>query len=149
VASQEGSTARLVDASSERLELRVSSPGTPPGRLAAQGVEVVLEAAGGPLHVGAVRYRAFAPQPGLHPGLGPHDPLVIEWERRGEAVRIELHGWKPGGGGYDHLPADAAEAGCRRLERVVVRPGRFRNPLRAPSARLTLDLRRLPAALPT
>ncbi len=149
VASQEGSTARLVDASSERLELLVSSPGTAPGRLAAQGVEVTLEAGGGPLHVGAVRYRAFAPQPGLHPGLGPHDPLVIEWERRGEAVRVELHGWKPGGGGYDVLPADAAEAGRRRLERVVVRPGRFRNPLRAPSARLTLDLRRLPAALPT
>jgi len=149
VASQEGATARLVDASSERLELLVSSPGTPPGRLAAQGVELALEAAGGPLHVGAVRYRAFAPQPGLHPGLGPHDPLVVEWERRGEAVRVELHGWKPGGGGYDHLPADAGEAGRRRLERVVVRPGRFRNPLRAPSARLTLDLRRLPAALPT
>jgi hypothetical protein len=32
---------------------------------------------------------------------------------------------------------------------VVVRPGRFRNPLRAPSSRLTLDLRRLQAALPT
>jgi uncharacterized protein (DUF2126 family) len=149
VASQEGATARLVDASSERIELLVTSPGTGPGRLSAQGVEVTLEAAGGPLHVGAVRYRAFAPQPGLHPGLGPHDPLVLEWERRGEAIRVELHGWKPGGGGYDVLPADAAEAALRRLERVVVRPGRFRNPLRAPSARLTLDLRRLPAALPT
>jgi uncharacterized protein (DUF2126 family) len=149
VASQEGRTARLVDASSERLELRVASPGTHPGRVAAQGVEVTLEAAGGPLHVGAVRYRAFAPQPGLHPGLGPHDPLVIEWERRGEALRVELHGWKPGGGGYELLPADADEAALRRRERVVVRPGRFRNPLRAPSARLTLDLRRLPTALPT
>jgi uncharacterized protein (DUF2126 family) len=149
VASQEGSTARLVDASSERLELLVTSPGTGPGRLSAQGVELTLEAAGGPLHVGAVRYRAFAPSPGLHPGLGPHDPLVLEWERRGEGVRIELHGWKPGGGGYDVLPADAAEAALRREERVVVRPGRFRTPLRAPSARLTLDLRRLKAALPT
>ncbi len=149
VASQEGRTARLVDASSDRLELLVSSPGTPPGRIAAQGVELALEAAGGPVHVGAVRYRAFAPRPGLHPGLGPHDPLVVEWERRGEAVRIELHGWKPGGGGYELLPADAAEAERRRLERVVVRPGRFRNPQRAPSARLTLDLRRLPAVLPT
>jgi len=149
VASQEGRTARLVDASSERLELLVSSPGTPPGRIAAQGVEVVLEAAGGPLHVGAVRYRAFAPSPGLHPGLGPHDPLVVEWERRGEAIRVELHGWKPGGGAYEGLPADGEEAARRRKERVVVRPGRFRTPLRAPSARLTLDLRRLPAVLPT
>jgi uncharacterized protein (DUF2126 family) len=149
VASQEGATARIVDSSSERVEIRVSSPGTAPGRVAAQGVEVSLEAAGGPLHVGAVRYRAFAPSPGLHPGLGPHDPLVVEWERRGEAVRIELHGWKPGGGAYPVLPADAAEAERRRRERVLVRPVRFRNPLRAPSARLTLDLRRLPAALPT
>jgi hypothetical protein len=33
--------------------------------------------------------------------------------------------------------------------RVVVRPGRFRTALRAPSSRLTLDLRRLQAALPT
>jgi uncharacterized protein (DUF2126 family) len=149
VASQEGRTARLVDASSERLELRVASPGTPPGRIAAQGVEVALEAAGGPSYVGAVRYRAFAPRPGLHPGLGPHDPLVIEWDRRGEALRIELHGWVPGGGAYAGLPADAAEAERRRRERVVVRPGRPRTFLRAPSARLTLDLRRLPAALPT
>jgi uncharacterized protein (DUF2126 family) len=149
VASQEGATARLVDASSERLELRVASPGAAPGRIAAQGVEVPLEAAGGLLHVGAVRYRAFAPRPGLHPGLGPHDPLVLEWERRGEALRVELHGWLPGGGAYDALPADAAEAERRRRERVVVRPGRPRTFLRAPSARLTLDLRRLPAALPT
>ncbi|MGA8890905.1 MAG: transglutaminase family protein, partial [Anaeromyxobacteraceae bacterium] len=120
VASQEGRTARLVDASSERIELLVSSPGTPPGRIAAQGVDVPLEAAGGPLHVGAVRYRAFAPSPGLHPGLGPHDPLVVEWERRGEALRVELHGWKPGGGAYEGLPADGEEAARRRRDRVVV-----------------------------
>ena len=149
VASQEEATARIVDSSSERIELLVNSPGTVPGRLAAQGVEVALETAGGALHVGAVRYRAFAPSPGLHPGLGPHDPLVVEWERRGEAIRVELHGWKPGGGSYETLPSDRAEAERRRRERVVVRPGRFRNPLRAPSSRLTLDLRRLQAALPT
>jgi uncharacterized protein (DUF2126 family) len=149
VASQEGSTARVVDSSSERVELRVRSPGEPPGRVAAQGIEVPLEAVGGPMHVGAVRYRAFAPHPGLHPGLGPHDPLVLEWERRGEALRVEIHGWKPGGGSYDGLPTDAAEAERRRRERVVVRPGRPRHAMRHPSPRLTLDLRRLPAALPT
>jgi uncharacterized protein (DUF2126 family) len=149
VASQERSTARTVDSSSERVELLVRSPGTHPGRIAAQGVEVPLEPAGGAAHVGAVRYRAFAPRPGLHPGLGPHDPLVLEWERRGEAVRVELHGWKPGGGGYPGIPADAEEAARRRRERVAIRPVRFRNPRRAPSGRLTVDLRRLPAALPT
>lgn len=149
VASQERSTARLVDASSERLELLVASPGSAPGRISAQGVEVPLEPAGGPDHVGAVRYRAFAPRPGLHPGLGPHDPLVLEWDRRGEAVRVELHGWRPGGGTYPALPADGAEARARRAERVLVRPTPIRTPTRAPSSRLTLDLRRIPAALPT
>jgi uncharacterized protein (DUF2126 family) len=149
VASQERSMARTVDSSSERVELLVRSPGTPPGRLAAQGVEVPLEPAGGADHVGAVRYRAFAPRPGLHPGLGPHDPLVLEWERRGEALRVELHGWRPGGGAYDGLPADAAEAARRRQERVLVRPARVRSPRRAPGGRLTVDLRRLPDALPT
>jgi len=149
VASQERASARTVDASSERVELRVTSPGQPPGQMAAQGVEVALEPGGGATHLAAVRYRAFAPRPGLHPGLGPHDPLVVEWERRGEAVRIELHGWRPGGGAYQALPADAEEAERRRRERVVVRPGRFRPTRRAPSGRLTLDLRRLTTALPT
>ena len=149
VASQERKTARTVDASSERVELRITSPGTPPGRLAAQGVEVPLEGAGGADWIGAVRYRAFAPSPGLHPGLGPHDPLVLEWERRGETVRVEIHGWIPGGGVYPGLPADDGEAERRRRERVAIRPGRFRGARRAPSGRLTLDLRRLPAALPT
>ena len=149
VASQERSMARIVDASSERVELLVTAPGQPPGRIAAQGIEVPLEPGGGATHLAAVRYRAFAPRPGLHPGLGPHDPLVLEWERRGEALRIELHGWKPGGGGYEGLPADPAEAELRRRERVVVRPGRSRPARRAPSGRLTLDLRRLPTVLPT
>lgn len=149
VASQELSTSRTVDSSAERIELRITSPGQAPGRLAAQGVEVSLELGSGATHVAAVRFRAFAPRPGLHPGLGPHDPLVLLWERRGQAVRIEIHGWKPGGGTYEALPADAAEAERRRRERVLVLPGRFRSARRAPSRRLTLDLRRLPTALPT
>jgi uncharacterized protein (DUF2126 family) len=149
VASQERATARTVDSSSERVELRVVSPGTPPGRVAAQGVEVPLEPGGGATHVAAVRYRAFVPHPGIHPGLGPHDPLVIEWERRGEAVRVELHGWRPAGGGYDKLPGDATEAERRRRERTIIRPGRFHVAKLAPSRLITLDLRRLPTALPT
>jgi len=149
VASQEREPVRTVDSSSERVELRVTSPGTPPGRIAAQGVELALEPAGGATHLAAVRYRAFVPHPGIHPGLGPHDPLVVEWERRGETVRVELHGWRPGGGAYDGLPADAAEAERRRRERVLVKPGRYHASRRSPSRLLTLDLRRLPVVLPT
>jgi len=147
VASQERRAARLVDASSSRLELRVEAGGDTPGRLSARGWEVPLTEVEGGLHLGAVRWRSFAPAPGLHPGLPPQDPLRLCWERGGEAREILLHGWRPGGGGYDGLPADAAEAARRRAERVQVRslpPPAVRPP--PPGPGLTLDLRRLPLA---
>ncbi|HTN50908.1 MAG TPA: transglutaminase family protein [Anaeromyxobacter sp.] len=146
VASQERAPARLVDASSERLEIAVTAPrGGGPGRVGVAGFELPLV----PLdrerrHVAAVRYRAFTPRPGLHPGLPPSDPLVVTWEAGGEGRSVELHGWIPGGGSYDGLPADAGEARQRRQGRVrVVRPVAA-PPRRASGARgVTLDLRRL------
>jgi uncharacterized protein (DUF2126 family) len=148
VASQERAPARLVDASSERVELRVTAPhGGHPGRVGAAGWEVPLVALeDGARHLAAVRFRAFTPRPGLHPTLPPTDPLVVTWERDGGCRAVELHGWIPGGGVYDGLPASAEEARRRRLERVRVRSGPPR-PLRpAPGARgVTLDLRRLAA----
>jgi uncharacterized protein (DUF2126 family) len=99
---------------------------------------------GGRRHVAAVRYRAFAPRPGLHPGLPVTDPVVLTWEREGHRTAIELHGWLPGGGVYPGLPADAGEARRRRRERVrVSEPGPL-SLLRPPTAPgVTLDLRRL------
>jgi uncharacterized protein (DUF2126 family) len=149
VASQERSGARLVDASSARIELRVDHPpGADPGRAGAAGLEVPLHPAGPGRHVAAVRWRQFTPRPGLHPGLPPTDPLVLAWERGGARRQLALHGWIPGGGVYDGLPRDAAEAARRRAERVVVTappfPLSLRRPLRAGG--VTLDLRRLPGA---
>jgi hypothetical protein len=121
-----------------------------PGRLGAAGFEVPLVALeDGYRHLAAVRYRAFTPRPGLHPGLPPTDPLVVTWERGGGFRAVELHGWIPGGGVYDGLPASAEEARRRRLERVRVLSGPPR-PLRpAPGGRgVTLDLRRLEALGP-
>jgi uncharacterized protein (DUF2126 family) len=152
VASQERAGARLFDPSTQRLqvELRVRS-GELRGRVSAGGWEVPLQRAGAQggqeVHVGAVRYRAWVPSPGLHPGLEPVDPLEVVWERGGETLAIALHGWIPGGGTYPGLPADAEEARRRRAERVVVRrgaapPGAKRAPARG-DASLTLDLRRL------
>jgi hypothetical protein len=92
-----------------------------------------------------VLYRAFAPRPGLHPWLGAHDPLVLDWEHGGKRVRIELHGWNPRGGAYDGLPADDEDARRRRSERVVVAPG---SSLEVRSSRATgflLDLRQADA----
>lgn len=148
VASQERASARLVDASSVRLELSVRVPqGQPPGRVGAAGWWVPLHAVEeGRRHVAGVRARAYLPHPGLHPGLPAHDPLVLTWERGGRRVAVELHGWLPGGGSYDGLPPDEAEARRRRQERVRVHePGPLS--LREPPAPagFTLDLRRLDA----
>jgi len=148
VASQERSSARVVDASSQRVELMVTHPpGQGPGVVLAGGWRVPLHPHGPGRHLAGVRWRAFAPRPGLHPGLPALDPLVLHWELAGQRVGVELHGWRPGGGAYDGLPPDAAEAERRRRERVrVVRPGptAAREPPPGAGA-ITLDLRRLAA----
>lgn len=147
VASQERAASRIVDASTRRVELVVSHPrGADPGRVAAGGWVVPLRADGDRRHLAAVRWRAFAPRPGLHPGLPALDPLVLHWEREGQRVAIELHGWIPGGGSYPGLPADAAEARRRRAARVrttASAPFSARPP--PPIAGYTLDLRTLDA----
>jgi uncharacterized protein (DUF2126 family) len=143
VASQERRGARLVDASNTRHEILVI--GDDPGRIGAAGLEIPLRPAGPGIHLAAVRHRAFLPRPGLHPSLPAQDPLVLSWERGGEAVSVALHGWIPGGGSYPGLPADGDEARRRRRERVVVaRPDALPalRPSRMSSA-LTVDLRAL------
>jgi uncharacterized protein (DUF2126 family) len=144
VASQESSGARLVDASSARLQLLLTAPpGEAAGTIAAGGWRVPMQPVHGTARrqLGSVLYRAFLPRPGLHPGLAPHDPLVLEWTRGGRALRVELHGWIPTGGAYAGLPGDEVEARRRRRERVVVSagtPGELR-PSRARG--FVLDLR--------
>jgi uncharacterized protein (DUF2126 family) len=128
VASQERAGARLVDSSSERLQLVVDGP---PGDLAALGFGVPLRASGPERHVGAVRRRAFAPDPGFHPGLGAQDPLELVWRQGGDVRAISLHSWIPGGGAYPGLPADATEAARRRRERVVIREATWPASVRA------------------
>lgn len=128
---QEARTARLIDSSTRRLEL-VLRPEAGAGewalsdwRVAVRGVAAPLSLehdAQGPALVLGVRYRAFVPTPGLHPTLGRQVPLALVIHRRGDesATRITLHDWIPGGGSYDGMPADAAEARRRRTERFVV-----------------------------
>jgi uncharacterized protein (DUF2126 family) len=148
VASQERSGARLVDASSARLQLLVTTPqGSSAGTLTAQGWRVPLQAIAGSAqrHLGSVLFRAFTPVPGLHPGLPPTDPLVLAWQRGGRGVAVALHGWRPGGGAYDGLPADDAEARRRRRERTVVSAVEHGEIRAARDAGLTVDLRRAEA----
>ena len=149
VASQETQGARLVDSSAARIQLCVSAPDGDPGTVAAQGWAIPLQALDDRRSFAGVRYRAFAPQPGLHLGLEPHDPLLLTWARGNESVSIALHGWIPGGGPYSGLPEDAAEAARRRADRVVVQRGPRQSAAReVPLHHRTqycVDLRRLPA----
>jgi uncharacterized protein (DUF2126 family) len=120
VASQERATSRLVDASAERLELTVELP-------AADAAPAVV-AAGRPIPLGrarvvdgratwlaGLRRRVFLPSPGLHPTVPAQDPLVLSLL----GLELTFHGWRPGGGPYDGLPADAADAAARRAERLA------------------------------
>jgi hypothetical protein len=59
------------------------------------------------------------------------------------AVTIELHAWRPGGGPYDGLPADRADADRRRAERAIITPlaGGLAWPRRIVTATDTVDAR--------
>lgn len=125
VASQERATSRLVDASSERLEVQLEVP--------FGGVRPVIAIGGHqiPTHllddqhevftlIAGLRRRVYLPSPGLHPTLGARDPLEITLRAGDTQVTLRHHAWRPGGGAYDGLPADAADAARRRAERLEV-----------------------------
>jgi len=150
--SQQNQTTRLVDASTTRLELRLVGP--QPGTVRV-GVRVgdrsyllpmvQHEAGDQRIAVFGVRYRTFAPRPGLHPSLEPVDPLVVDVVGM-QARRIALHSWIPGGGVYPALPADDEEAARRRADRMVItdaEPPRFAAPPRSALSRFALDTRRI------
>ena len=119
VASQESLTARWVDASTERWQLATFDGPPDELRVAGRPVQLVALRPNGPWVMG-VRRRVFVPSPGLHPGLAPLDPLVIEWRVGTAWQRISLWSWKPDGGAYQGLPRDAVDAAIRRQARVVV-----------------------------
>ncbi len=129
VASQEGGTSRLVDASTHRIEVTLRAAAAAaeplePWRLQVDGYQVPLRLetdAEGPVRVMGLRYRNFVPSLGLHPGLGAHGPVALTLWRPGgtTALRVTLHDWEPHGRPYAGLPADAAEARRRREERLV------------------------------
>jgi uncharacterized protein (DUF2126 family) len=128
-AAQEGGS-RLVDASTARLQITLRPS-------AAQAVDLVgwqllagryrvplrRETDGsGTVFITGLRYRAFVPSTGLHPGIGAQVPIVLTLlPPDGEgALRITLHKWQPQGKPYDGLPESLEEAYRRIRERFVV-----------------------------
>ncbi|WP_428268023.1 transglutaminase family protein [Haliangium sp.] len=157
--SRQNEVSRLVDAGSARVELCVRGHAGPLSewQLVIDGYHtplVVADDRDGPAAVLGLRWRRFVPAVGLHPRLPARDPLVFGLRHRDHQhlTEVRLHGWAPGGGAYDGLPADAAEAAARRRSRVVVRRVAVADlgattplPARARTAH-SVDTRRLPPA---
>ncbi|HEU4734875.1 MAG TPA: transglutaminase family protein [Kofleriaceae bacterium] len=152
-ATQAG-TARYVDSSVERIELRAIGLDHERYVVAVNHAVVPMRpGAGRDVRVGGVRFRAWCPPHALHPHLGIHHPLRIDvvdtWARRGVAGAA-YHVWHPEGRAFDAPPLTRTEADARKSQRFT-REGPTPWPLRArrvaphPDQPYTLDLRRIDA----
>ena len=160
VASQERGGSRLMDASTNRLQISLGMTNQDPLHL--DGWELWVEGYRVPLQlvqvqqetvkVTGVRYRYFHPMIGLHPGITARNRIRFIVTHRGldEALEITYHEWQPQGQAYTGLPQDLAEAANRRSERFITRVIAIKDcpevqtPPAAAVSEYCFDLRRLP-----
>ena len=124
-----GGTARYVDSSVERLQVKVSGMTDTRHIVTCNGRTLPLHPTG--VHgefVAAVRYRAWNPPSALHPTINIHSPLVFDivdtWMGDGSTGSVgksiggcTYHVVHPGGRNYETFPVNANEAEARRFAR--------------------------------
>lgn len=158
---QNGRTARCVDASLERLQVRLQSlaANSPNADSLSDRYQVLCNGQRVPLrstgrlgeYVGGVRFRARQTLQMLHPGIAPHAPLhftvVDTWHGPQALGGCVYHVQAPDGQIYPTLPPTPEIAAQRRAERFMPlppQPGKVTVPplYLNPEYPLTLDLRR-------
>ena len=114
-------TARLVDSSLERIQVKVSGLTDSRYQLICNGCRIPLKNTGVQgEYVAGIRYRAWQPPSALHPTIGKDTPLVIDlfdtWSAKSVAA-CQYHVAHPGGRSYDTFPVNSFEAESRRISR--------------------------------
>ncbi len=141
-------TARYVDSSVERIQVRLIGADRQRYIVTANGYPVPLLATDNPdVQVGGVRYRAWQPPSALHPTITVDGPLRFELIDIASAMSrggCTYHVSHPGGRSYDTPPVNAVEAESRRgrrFETTGFTPGKVdMSDIREKQARQSTDV---------